>query len=233
MRTVRSIFLFYLCEFLNKYDAGSINESNRTSPKIKRIPLLNKIPMEKISDRISIEEAPTSSLITIAPFHERWKQRLLLLWILLWSFCGLYVASRLFIDAPGNERIAYFVFLAFWTYFLYTTAYTALWRSYGQERIKISDEELIVEKGIGKRGSHSSIPISSITSVRVLEADESSFSQHFEGSYYVIGGMAIEIEHLGNFTHLGEKLSAREARNLLKAIDRILEAYRDRSASAS
>ncbi len=174
--------------------------------------------MEKISDRVRIEEEKGSTLICISAYHERGKQRILVLWILLWSLCGVYVASRLFMDLPGKERIAYFIFIAFWAYFEYMTVHTAIWRAYGEERIWVSNGELLYEQAIGKHGRPYRIPIGNIRKVQLVEPDERSFSQHFESSYYVKGRMAVAIEHGDKITRSGEKLSPQEARDLVKRL---------------
>lgn len=174
--------------------------------------------MEKIGERIRIEDGAKSPLIRILPYYERWKQRLLITWLILWSFCGLFVASRLFVDVPAEEKVTYFVFLAFWAYFEYMALYAALWRSYGEERLWLEDGEMLLSRSIGKRERTYRYPLHELGELRLTDLKEGSFADHFDDSYYVIGRMRLEMEYGDKMVRFGEKLSEQDARDLKKRL---------------
>ncbi len=149
-----------------------------------------------------------------------------MLWVILWSFCGLFVLSQLFTEAPGKEKLSYIIFLAFWLYFEYMTVYAALWRAYGKEVIRIDNRGSTYKQVIGssiKKNEH--VPASDMEEIHLVERDERSFSEHFESSYYVVGRMKVEIKSGEKILRMGEKLSEADARNLAKRIRRAISVF--------
>jgi hypothetical protein len=177
--------------------------------------------MEKIGNRILIEDGEDAPSIRIVSYRERWKQHLLVAWIAIWTICGALVASRLFVDIPAKEKLSFTVFLAFWAYFEYMTVHAALWRAYGEERLWVENGELVLVHAIGSREKLFRYPLESLGQLHFIEGKEGSFSEHFEDSYYVKGRMRLGIEYGDRMVRFGEKLSDEDARNLLRRMKAI------------
>ncbi len=190
--------------------------------------------MEKIGQRVRVEEATDHTLIRIPAYRERSKQWILVGWIVLWSLCGLLVLSALFGGGSARVKLIYVVFLAFWLYFEYMTITVARWRAFGEEVLRISSDRVAYAHRIGNSEKTQYYPLHELGKVSIVEKKEGSFSQEFEGSYYVKGLMRVTIQCGDDkILRMGEKLSDEDARNLAHRIDRELKKFREHSGTSS
>ena len=114
----------------------------------------NKMKKEKyISNRVSFLDHGTNTTIVISTAIDRWKESLLLFWILCWSASGIYLFYELFaVDNEREMQIGLFIFISFWFYFEYRIVRVFLWRKWGMEMISVDEVEMSYKKAIGRYG---------------------------------------------------------------------------------
>lgn len=178
--------------------------------------------MERISERVRIEEGATGLRVRIAAYRESAKQRILTLWVVLWSLCGLFVAAQLFTAIPGQQKLILIVFLAFWGYFEYMALYALIWRYSGEEELRIGEGELLIESRILSKKKAARYALSKVKALRVIEHEEEAFRTQLESAYYVLGRPMLGFEYDGTPVRFGEKLSETEAKELATRLNRTL-----------
>ena len=87
-----------------------------------------------MTDRIKINKSEDKFEITIKSFINNKKQKLLLVWIVLFSFCGLAIISQFFGNYNAETKVFFGVYIAFWIYFEFKVIYAYRWRKYGEEK---------------------------------------------------------------------------------------------------
>ena len=76
--------------------------------------------MKWISSRVSYEDQKDFFTMVISSKTDHWKMTVMLVWLLIWLTCGLVVFYFLFFTQElVGQKIYFYTFLAFWTYFLY------------------------------------------------------------------------------------------------------------------
>ena len=91
--------------------------------------------MEKIGDRISYKEHDDFFTIIISGKIDKWKERLMLSWLVLWTICGLVFLYYLgFIESISkDESLVLVIVIIFWLYFEVRIFKAYLWRIKGIE----------------------------------------------------------------------------------------------------
>ena len=67
-----------------------------------------------MENRVNIKKEENSLLVTIKAFKEEGKQKMLMLWIVLFSLCGIAIFSQFFGDYENTIKIFFGVYVAFW-----------------------------------------------------------------------------------------------------------------------
>ena len=91
-----------------------------------------------MSDRISYTETNDELKIKIKALLDEKKQQLLLIWIVLFSICGILLFSQIFGDYEKTTLLFFGVYMAFWLFFEFKVIYAYRWRKYGVEEIILS-----------------------------------------------------------------------------------------------
>src|SRR5690554_7739624 len=73
--------------------------------------------MKWIGDRVSFKDNKENISFVIYPPRLGKKRVVMLVWYALWLLIGGYVTLQFFKDYGQDEKIALFVFMAFWLYF--------------------------------------------------------------------------------------------------------------------
>jgi len=161
--------------------------------------------------------------ITISGKIERWKEGLLLGWVVLWTLCGVYIASQLFFSSlPREEKLILLVYIVFWAYFEYKSVHAFLWRKYGEERIRIADGELYYKKDIRGYGKATRFFIDNIKSLREITIEKNTYSSVYFRSFWVIGGERLEFSYQGKTIRFAMQLDDKEVKTLFNVIRRRL-----------
>lgn len=180
--------------------------------------------VKHISERVSYKEHGDKTTIVISTAIERWKEGLMLIWLLSWTLCGMYFAYELFFNHPGEDlKVALFIMLSFWAFFEYRIGKAFLWRKYGMEFIKIEDNQFFIKNSI--KGYGKAIPYFSdnIKNIHLLEKKETSALSFLENSFWFVGGETIGLYHKDKLVKLGKQLSKEEAKKLVEFLKKNLK----------
>ena len=69
-----------------------------------------------MSNRIQITKNKESLKVVIKAFYDDKKQKMLLLWIVLFSLCGVAIISQFFEDYDSGTKVFFGVYVAFWLF---------------------------------------------------------------------------------------------------------------------
>lgn len=184
--------------------------------------------MKWIGERISYRDHknPYTTLV-ITPERTAWKDALMLAWLLMFSFIGVYILYELFtVNHLKNEKIALVTFFSFWVYFEWKVLKAFLWLRFGKENIRVDPEYVWVKKSIGKYGKAKNYLIENVKNISARTPSEKSFSYQFESSYWVVGGERVLFEYLGRSVHFGRKLDEQDAKLLAKFFEKRVQKYK-------
>ena len=194
--------------------------------------------MEKwIGDRISTFTDKNYTSIIIYPKRERWKEALLLAWVIGFTFVGLYMIFLLFfgldtIDNSGiksdpqevlrNQKIYLSVFIGFWLYFEYKVVYGLLWLLFGKELIKIDGEKLTLKNSIFSLGKAKKYFNDNIKKIELIEQKPFSFGFDYENAFWRKGTDSLIFKYLTKDIAFGKKLNEKDAKLLMRfMVDRV------------
>ena len=175
-----------------------------------------------MEDRVQIEKSEKSLVVTIKAFKDEKSQKMLLLWIALFSFCGAAIFSQFFGDYENTTKIFFGVYVAFWFFFEFKVVYAYRWRSKGVEKAIVENDQLILIKEIGKRGISQSYNLKDITTLRLFKNEDSDFVKSMTTSYWNINKYTIAFNYQENAIPFGIDLSKQQANNIIKEIKKFL-----------
>ena len=189
-----------------------------------------------IGDRISTEDHEKKTTIVILPKRVKWKEILLILWVIGFSFAGFYMIYLLFFggmdqlavgenfdeEIRRQQQIYLAIFIAFWAYFEYLTVKAVLWYLYGKELLMIDTEALSVKKSIFGYGRAHRYFFENIKKMRFEKADQTSLNNFLTNAYWSLGTENIRFEYHGKEKSFGRRVEQKEGKLLLRFInDRI------------
>ncbi len=173
--------------------------------------------IKTISDRVSYKDHDGYTTIVVSTKIERWKESLILFWLLAWTFCGGYFIYALSTQNFDRETtLGLVIMLAFWVYFEVRIGRAFLWRKYGVEFLKLEDNQLFYKRSIKGYGKAKSYFCSNIKEVVKIEKNKLSPLAFLEGSSWFIGGETIQFTHKDRIVKFGMQLSEKEANKLLE-----------------
>lgn len=185
--------------------------------------------MKTIGDRISLEQHKDNATIVISTKIERWKETLLLTWIIAWTFCGAAFIYYLISGAlqGQNEKLVLFIIIIFWAYFEYRIVKTFLWRKFGIEFIKIDKDKFTFKKSILSYGSAIEYNTKEIDHKKVesLKQNPKSFAKVMNDSFWLIGEGAVRFSDQDRFVYFGHQLEADESEKLAAEVRKLLKKY--------
>lgn len=172
-----------------------------------------------MDNRIKINKKEGESLeITIKAFYDDKKQKMLILWLVLFSLCGLAIISQFFENYEPTIKVFLGVYLAFWLFFEFKVIYAYRWRKNGVEIITINKEELILTKNIGDRGVTQHYNRKDINKIDHFKNENSSFISAMNNSYWNINKYQLAIFIENKTFPFGIDLTNKEAKNILNQI---------------
>jgi hypothetical protein len=175
-----------------------------------------------MSDRIKINIQEKELDITIKSFKDETKQKMLLVWIILFSVCGIAIVSQFFYDYDKSSKLFFAVYLAFWFFFEFKVIYAFRWRNSGSEKIKINYNKIELVKEIGKRGITQVIELAEISNLRLFEPEEPGFIKAMNASYWNINKYTLAFDYQNKPVPFAIDLDKKEAKKLLKEIEKFI-----------
>jgi hypothetical protein len=181
--------------------------------------------MKWIGERVSFKDNKESVTFVIYPPKVGFKKNLVLIWFILWLLIGGYVSTQFFYEYSEQEKIALFIFMAFWLYFAVRVLKALLYLFKGREYIKVDKTALRVKKATGRYGKAKQYFLENITKFRVNEMKSTSFQKIFEDSIWVKGTDRMQFEYLGKHYSFGRKLNEKDAKLMFQIITKRINQY--------
>lgn len=169
-------------------------------------------------DRISIKKNDDTLEIEIKALKDNKKQQLLLVWIALFSLCGLAIFSQFFYDYDKSSKIFFAVYLAFWFFFEFKVIYAYRWRNIGKEKIIIDSKKLLLVKEIGKRGVTQIYDLEKIKNIKSFDSPDSTFTKMITTSYWNINKYSLAFTYENNIVPFGIDLDVNQTKKVLHEI---------------
>lgn len=178
----------------------------------------------KSEKRITEEKVEGGKLIKIKAYYDQDKQKLLDVWILAWTLCGIAIISQAFFPQDPDLKRMILIFGAFWIYFEYKVIKAWRWRKGGEEQIFINDEELRYGRTYFNRGFLKPYRKDLINKLRGIEDEKNTFVKAFSDSYWVVGGSEkLAFTANGKVIPLGLRLSDKESKKLMRLVNTELD----------
>ena len=168
--------------------------------------------------RVTIEKKENQLMITIKAFCDDTKQKMLLLWIILFSLCGLAIISQFFGNYDNNTKVFFGVYVAFWVFFEFKVVYAYRWRKFGVERIIVDDEFITLIKEIGKRGITQKVPLKEVVNLRLFENKDTDFVKSMTSSYWNINKYTLVFDYQETMVPFAIDLLPKNSKFILKEL---------------
>ena len=171
--------------------------------------------MRFISERISIQEDKHRLSVIILGQMERWKESLLLFWLLAWSFSGSVFFFYFLFDTPYQYSLPMFILIAFWAYFEIKIIRVFLWRRSGFEHIEFNDELFSIENNLKGFGKKQKFDVRAIDEFMGINQSNKNFFAFMDQSFWVIGGDQIYFKYNNKDIIFGKQIDEKEEKALL------------------
>lgn len=168
--------------------------------------------------RITIDKTEDKLAITILAFKDNAKQTMLLVWIILFSLCGIAIVSQFFGNYDNNTKIFFGVYIAFWLFFEFKVIYAYRWRKIGLEFVTVKKSSIILTKQIGKRGITQNYPKNEISNLRIFENADNNFIKSMTSSYWNINKYTLAFDFNNQVIPFAIDLTKKEANKILSEI---------------
>ncbi len=172
-----------------------------------------------ITDRISYSENEDILTIVISGKVEKWQESLLTIWMVAWTFCGVYVFTQLIEgDYTREDKLIMFIYEVFWTYFEWKLVYAFFWRKWGSEIIKISRESIRIKNNIKNYGKVKNYFVENIEEFQYINSPTKSFVKVMGNSFWNTTEKTISFYYFGKPIVFGIQLNKNESKQIVKLI---------------
>lgn len=190
--------------------------------------------MKWIGNRISFVDEKNFTTIVIMPETKTWQKSLMGAWVAMWAAIGVTVITSYFtFNLKNQEKIAVWVFMAFWAYFAYRVARTFFWIMWGKELIKIDEVAFNYKKSIRKFGKSTPYYFENIKKMSVEMPQTGSLQYVWEASPWIYGGERLAFDYAQKVIRFGRKLSEKDAKLLFSVITKRIEDQLKRRKSSN
>ncbi|MCB9359819.1 MAG: hypothetical protein H6587_10620 [Flavobacteriales bacterium] len=176
-----------------------------------------------MGDRIKYREEGNTLEITIKAFLDEKQQQLLLIWIVLFSICGILLLTQIFGSYEKSTILFLGVYMAFWLFFEFKVIYAYRWRKYGKELIILNENQLILVKEIGRRGITQQFDLDKIKNVVKFDNGENAFLKSMNSSYWNINKYTLSFEIEDNTIPFAIDLNKEESKIIQQKIHQFLK----------
>lgn len=189
------------------------------------------VKMKLIGDRVSYKVHEDYSTIVISTNIDKWKETLLLTWLVGWTICGSVFFYFLFVgDFVKEEKLMLLVMCIFWLFFEIRIGKVYLWRKSGMEFIKIDKDIMTIKKSIKGFGKAIPYQLGRIKDVQGLELNPKGFSKTMNDSFWVIGQGTVRFFYNEKEVRFGAQLGTKDAEKLARAIKKFVREYDQKSS---
>lgn len=171
--------------------------------------------MRFISERISIEDDPDRLSVIIFGKIERWKESMLLFWLLGWSFSGSVFFYYFLAATPYQYSLPMLILLVFWAYFEIKIARVFLWRRSGFEHIKFKADLISIKNNLFGYGKEQKFDIHEVKEFKTIIQSNKNFFAFMDQSFWVLGGEQIYFNYNNRDIIFGKQIDKKEIKALL------------------
>lgn len=176
-----------------------------------------------MNKRIEVVKEEGKLNILIRAYAVEQKQKMLLLWIVLFSICGGSIFTQFFGDYDAGTKVFFGVYIAFWLFFEFKVIYAYRWRKFGAERIVVEEDGLILIKTIGKRGITQKYKSEEIKNVSFFKNPDGDFVKSMNTSYWNINKYVLCLNLENNQVPFGIDLENKAAKKIMNEINSALK----------
>jgi hypothetical protein len=174
-------------------------------------------------ERIHIKKNKQELEIEIYPLYNKQKHTLMLIWLALWTVCGIAVFSQLLGQYDIKTKFFFILYLLFWMFFEYKVVYAHRWRTKGKEVVKVKDGKIHIIKDISGRIVEQIFDISEIDSIEIFSEKENSMSQLLGNAYWMISAYQLAFRVNGKIVPFGIELSDKDKKKIIFELNRFLK----------
>lgn len=173
-----------------------------------------------LSEKVSYSQDAGRIQILILGKIDRWKESLILGWLLAWIFCGGVVINE-YIKADDRDlKMVLFIFLIFWAYYLWRVARVFVYRRGGNELIQIQDGVMWLKKSFYTYGKSKSYNLRQMVDFKPIELKKTSLIYNYENGWWVLGGEKLGFTYNGRFVKFAMQIDDRERDKLYRLINK-------------
>lgn len=184
--------------------------------------------MRLISERISIEETKERVSVIILGKIERWKESLLLFWLLAWTFSGSVFLYYFLAETPFQYTLPMFVLIAFWAYFELKIARVFMWRRSGFEHIEFKEDLFSIKNNLRGFGKKQKFDIRDIKEFKGIIQSNKNFFAFMDQSFWILGGEQVYFKYKNKDIIFGKQIDKNEERALLLILNGVLKKERSK-----
>ena len=179
--------------------------------------------MKFLSDKISIRRSNGKTSVVILARSERWKEALLLFWLLAWTFSGMVFLFYFFADTPYRHQLPLLVLIFFWLYFELKAVKAFIWRRNGYERLTFSGETLILEARPLFFGKPRRFDLREIEGITKISQSEKNFFSFIDASFWSTSGERLVFNYRGKDIVFGKQINDEECTKLIGVLNNELK----------
>jgi hypothetical protein len=178
-----------------------------------------------IGKRISYQEDAEKLSIIILGKEEGNRPMQRLLWLFAWLIIGSFILNELNTLGPEDElRVVLFVFMGFWSYYLFRVLRALYWQSKGRESILVKKDEVLMKEAFGTLGKAFTLQTSNLGAMQVREKETGFFSL-FDDSFWSIGKGELQFQIDGRIYYFGKRLSESDRNSLMRLFNQKLKSF--------
>ena len=178
--------------------------------------------MKVIGERISILKKENVLSVVILATNDKTKTRILFLWLMAWTVCGIIVFANYFKATDQNSKLFIIVYLAFWTYFEFNIVRTFMWKRSGKEKLWIKDGILHYQREINGKGKINEFDLNLISPLELIELKPTRFSDTINQSFWIKGGERLQFYSQSKLILLGMQITDEEAKKIMKEVNPLI-----------
>lgn len=152
-----------------------------------------------LSEKVSYTSDNGRLQIVILGKIDKWKESILLGWLLAWIFCGGVVISEYLKTTDRDMKMIFVIFLIFWAYYLWRVARVFMYRRGGNELIKVENGVLTLKRSFFTYGKSKSFNLNQITDFQKIELSKKSLAYTYENGWWVLGGQKLSFKYNAKF----------------------------------
>jgi len=176
-----------------------------------------------MSDRVNINKEQNKIEIIIKAYCDDKKQKMLLLWIALFSLCGIAIFTQFFENYDVGTKVFFGVYIAFWLFFEFKVIYAFRWRKYGVEKIIIENDNLLLIKLIGKRGITQTYNLNEIKSIDFFKDSNGEFVKSMNTSYWNINKYHLVLNLASTIIPFAIDIENKDAKKIINELNSFIQ----------